>query len=171
MCGTVLCIPLSFPLRERGLKQRFYTLCGVSDVSFPLRERGLKHIRHISDSSRNTSFPLRERGLKPRLWGHSRAPIKSFPLRERGLKQTHSSRSLRHTLVVPLAGTWIETCPVEILFHGPALSFPLRERGLKHLSPPTSTAVRSFPLRERGLKLLLLRVRMKILLVIPLAGT
>ena len=56
-------------------------------------------------------------------------------------------------MVVPLAGTWIET----ILFLCsplPRKSFPLRERGLKLLYEiEIITSMKSFPLRERGLKL------------------
>ena len=79
---------------------------------------------------------------------------KSFPLRERGLKPESTDKLGITVLVVPLAGTWIETCR-RSLIAGREMSFPLRERGLKHnknreLNQPEP----SFPLRERGLKLL-----------------
>ena len=56
---------LSFPLRERGLKQCRSIFVTYSFLSFPLRERGLKHqMQTESGGNPNASFPLRERGLK-----------------------------------------------------------------------------------------------------------
>ena len=55
------------------------------------------------------SFPSRERGLKP---GHNqmiRAITLSFPSRERGLKHVIYPNVEVGKVVVPLAGTWIET--------------------------------------------------------------
>ena len=56
-------------------------------------------------------------------------------------------------IVVPLAGTWIET-PADTAGRSRGLqSFPLRERGLKHDNSYASEKIDwSFPLRERGLK-------------------
>ena len=77
------------------------------------------------------SFPSRERGLKPLRRRNKRAITRSFPSRERGLKLTGFLRNLLQLLVVPFAGTWIETWLLEenvTLYQG---SFPSRERGLK----------------------------------------
>ena len=65
---------------------------------------------------------------------------------------TKSSKGLEN--VVPLAGTWIETCiPAHPRGSYPS-SFPLRERGLKREESGCGYfGLRSFPLRERGLKL------------------
>ena len=73
----------------------------------------------------------------------------SFPLRERGLKLDYLCQDKIQTLVVPLAGTWIET-------------FPGGDGGSKG---------RSFPLRERGLKLSNPVYRYIPVIVVPLAGT
>ena len=55
----------------------------------------------------------------------------SFPVRERGLKLSIFTLLLTLLVVVPRAGTWIETTVFTISFFS-FLSFPVRERGLKH---------------------------------------
>ena len=76
---------------------------------------------------------------------------------------------LKH--VVPYAGTWIETWsapPVGMQ----CLSFPTRERGLKLSSLSIAGSLRmSFPTRERGLKLCNGIPGIRILCVVPYAGT
>ena len=54
----------------------------------------------------------------------------SFPVRERGLKQCFYTLHRVLNIVVPRAGTWIETLLLNILLFITA-SFPVRERGLK----------------------------------------
>ena len=77
----------------------------------------------------------------------------SFPLRERGLKPHILVCDSHRELVVPLAGTWIETEVIKTEEVSEE-SFPLRERGLKlFLLRNIYKAQTSFPLRERGLKL------------------
>ena len=51
-------------MRERGLKRKRYSPCYNSVLSFPLRERGLKQELTDSYGEDAKSFPLRERGLK-----------------------------------------------------------------------------------------------------------
>ena len=73
--------------------------------------------------------------------------------------------------VVPLVGTWIETPWMSntIIF---APSFPSWERGLKPLqSLQSSSCGQSFPSWERGLKLVLLLILYVMLPVVPLVGT
>ena len=100
---------LSFPVRERGLKQRKKYIKLVRKMSFPVRERGLKQgsgsfddinifvvpragtwietlPKHKSIRS-SESFPVRERGLKPQTLLLRCGIHVSFPVRERGLKQ------------------------------------------------------------------------------------
>ena len=56
-------------------------------------------------------------------------------------------------MVVPLAGTWIETTRLMICSGSRDTSFPLRERGLKLCQVLRRVPdLLSFPLRERGLK-------------------
>ena len=131
--AVLLRLRKSFPLRERGLKREDGEPPAQGKRSFPLRERGLKRelpgdryyyhavvplagtwiettaLFRLSDR-RRTSFPLRERGLKPGTVS-SRIQMRptSFPLRERGLKQNILINYDKRSVVVPLAGTWIET--------------------------------------------------------------
>ena len=103
---------------------------------------------------RVTSFPTRERGLK-RL-GKIFLPDcgRSFPTRERGLKLYLKYRDRCVTIVVPYAGTWIETnvgfpivaCGGVVPYAGTWI-----ETFVKGTLCPTATV--SFPTRERGLKL------------------
>ena len=55
------------------------------------------------------SFPVRERGLKQSYMRALNTPEWSFPVRERGLKHKHQVDLTLAILVVPRAGTWIET--------------------------------------------------------------
>ena len=123
---------LSFPVRERGLKPLHHAYYKIKRWSFPVRERGLKPPIQIGVYSRRVcrspcgnvdwNFWKQDR------LGHIR---QSFPVRERGLKQliptpfliTPLGRSpcgnvdwnipslidSSLVLVVPRAGTWIET--------------------------------------------------------------
>ena len=77
--------------------------------SFPTRERGLKHLPLCLKSSPGESFPTRERGLKLQATSAAIAAMLSFPTRERGLKHKTSLKGVDDYLVVPYAGTWIET--------------------------------------------------------------
>ena len=79
----------------------------------------------------------------------------SFPTRERGLKHRVCLRRCSVILVVPYAGTWIETDCGLRCFSVAVLSFPTRERGLKHrkVGGFYTALTSSFPTRERGLKL------------------
>ena len=111
-------------------------------------------------------------------------------MRERGLKLCRAHICQEAVVVVPLAGTWIET-PAAYCFPAALLSFPLRERGLKHdVTQPSvrkvivvplagtwieTTAITSFlfmpwsfPLRERGLKQEEIQVGENITLSFPL---
>ena len=78
---------LSFPVRERGLKLSICREFDVNEESFPVRERGLKHPSCQPVPYIEKSFPVRERGLKPQ-------PV----------IRCHAA-----PVVVPRAGTWIET--------------------------------------------------------------
>ena len=95
------------------------------------------------------SFPVRERGLKPVIIALNLLLSMSFPVRERGLKHIFSKLIIQIILVVPRAGTWIET---DHLGNHPA---------------PLS----SFPVRERGLKRSCAGVSLRSLRVVPRAGT
>ena len=57
----------------------------------------------------NGSFPVRERGLKHIPCISALRALQSFPVRERGLKLLYRYLEKRGRLVVPRAGTWIET--------------------------------------------------------------
>ena len=98
----------------------------------------------------------------------------SFPLRERGLKQAFIAPHLSLDIVVPLAGTWIETNETVIKFFsvfvvplagtwiettaaagaiGAAAVVPLAGTWIETPEPAgRMPACPSFPLRERGLK-------------------
>ena len=98
----------------------------------------------------------------------------SFPVRERGLKPQRIKKLGGLKMVVPRAGTWIETHGALFKFFGNCvvpragtwietsatasqkvigLSFPVRERGLKpSINIATINRTMSFPVRERGLK-------------------
>ena len=123
----------SFPLRERGLKRelpgdRYYYHAVVPLAGTWIETTAMPRLHcpgkvvplagtwiettalfRLSDR-RRTSFPLRERGLKPGTVS-SRIQMRptSFPLRERGLKQNILINYDKRSVVVPLAGTWIET--------------------------------------------------------------
>ena len=74
-------------------------------------------------------------------------------------------------MVVPLAGTWIETAipgPEHLFF----ASCPLRARGLKRAMEEAATKkAKSCPLRARGLKLFNSLLDIAVQAVVPLAGT
>ena len=101
-------------------------------MSFPSRERGLKQSETNHYCAGEVSFPSRERGLKPKDKDMKNNSFKSFPSRERGLKHRDKPALTPSHYVVPLAGTWIETTVAagETSSDG---SFPSRERGLKLL--------------------------------------
>ena len=85
---------MSFPVRERGLKRKSAQKTLPAQRSFPVRERGLKLSHATCQDDWSWSFPVRERGLKPlREWTYC-----------------------QHELVVPRAGTWIETQSVAAYF-------------------------------------------------------
>ena len=63
------------------------------------------------------SFPVRERGLKPKTEAGIRDVIRSFPVRERGLKRKNVKSDKELVLVVPRAGTWIETLISALVAH------------------------------------------------------
>ena len=83
---------MSFPLRERGLKQKFYCDLQIWVASFPLRERGLKPYRETLSSPFAAVVPLAGTWIETSVW--------TVPIWISGV-------------VVPLAGTWIETTEVE----------------------------------------------------------
>ena len=81
-------------------------------MSFPSRERGLKPTITCATAAIRWSFPSRERGLKLFDFDPPDAPLMSFPSRERGLKLKNPIVKPPLFFVVPLAGTWIETCHI-----------------------------------------------------------
>ena len=83
--------------------------------------------------SASRSFPSRERGLKLPSCSLTVTEVMSFPSRERGLKHELFCISCNVIVVVPFAGTWIETVNVTYLVQLNNMSFPSRERGLKPL--------------------------------------
>ena len=74
-----------------------------------MRERGLKQEFYRKPEAKEESFPVRERGLKPLYCEEILPNDTSFPVRERGLKHLSHTFLYKSCLVVPRAGTWIET--------------------------------------------------------------
>ena len=122
------------PLAGTWIETAVPELCHERISSFPSRERGLKPTMLVSDPATAMSFPSRERGLKLPSVTSPCIILLSFPSRERGLKLWQAIQYPALILVVPLAGTWIETFDdakdTQII-----TSFPSRERGLKHKRP------------------------------------
>ena len=74
-------------------------------------------------------------------------------------------------IVVPLAGTWIET-PSPECFPTDKLSFPLRERGLKHyFVPAKSSFFNVVPLAGTWIETDPIGETTTVEIVVPLAGT
>ena len=118
------------------------------------------------------SFPLRERGLKPGFIESRYQTSVVVPLAGTWIETCQIRYFVQSDLVVPLAGTWIETRKYCVIEPESGKSFPLRERGLKPFIDCYSvTHNLSFPLRERGLKHMMHSGRLGIFLVVPLAGT
>ena len=165
-------ISLSFPSGERGLKLLQESITVSRTVSFPSEERGLKRRGCSLVSCRRGSFPSWERGLKHCREYYGYGSKQSFPSWERGLKQQWTRPADQMHSVVPLVGTWIETCPPLNLPLRANRSFPSWERGLKP-SPCTDIpgSLQSFPSWECGLKLVGSVPARVYNLVVPLVGT
>ena len=62
--STKYVLPVSLPVRERGLKYQNNGQGAICSLSLPVRERGLKWNMVFTASRNHMSLPVRERGLK-----------------------------------------------------------------------------------------------------------
>ena len=106
----MICTKLvSFPTRERGLKQYYCPASGLQAPSFPTRERGLKRHKCCHKPVPIAVVPYAGTWIET-LWHTERHELcQSFPTRERGLKRLLPTLLPCRRFVVPYAGTWIET--------------------------------------------------------------
>ena len=168
MSSSYLVVPLAGTWIETFVSS---TPFHSSTSSFPSRERGLKRPVLSVYWTDTGSFPSRERGLKLCDLRLSVRVLRSFPSRERGLKLSIPVHPIAVGVVVPLAGTWIETCCATDQRIS-TRSFPSRERGLKQqFRVAVHVLGESFPSRERGLKLHSELRKYTSYYVVPLAGT
>ena len=122
---------MSHPTRVRGLKLRGYSLIVTPKKSHPTRVRGLK---------RGCIYNAKAAGL-------------SHPTRVRGLKLYHVVYDIRHTVVAPYAGAWIETESRIILFR-PFFVAPYAGAWIETSRGYVKARnMSSHPTRVRGLKL------------------
>ena len=96
-------------MRERGLKLLQKLLNDLHSDVVPRAGTWIETTVAFWRLAICTSFPVRERGLKPRFVDKTPYFVVSFPVRERGLKLQDKRHIGDRFLVVPRAGTWIET--------------------------------------------------------------
>ena len=107
----------------------------------------------LSDGSRR-SFPSRERGLKLLVPGSHTEMYIVVPLAGTWIETIKQNMSSSRAEVVPLAGTWIETIENNGTIYAVKV-VPLAGTWIEtSLSPRKHHVFTSFPSRERGLKLL-----------------
>ena len=98
-------------------------------LSFPLRERGLKFSMVAASVFGTRSFPLRETWIEIEYFGYGvEGRTQSFPLQQRRLKSLDITPKYAYNNCSP-AGTWIE---IKLIGGdlSTALGVPLREHGL-----------------------------------------
>ena len=114
----ILCAQiLSFPSRERGLKQWVIIYILHAGPVVPLAGTWIETESLCNIHSRKIVVPLAGTWIETTDIGFFDKYIESFPSRERGLKLPAVFLHLLRNPVVPLAGTWIETAQCSRLDH------------------------------------------------------
>ena len=100
-------------------------------LSFPSRERGLKQVDNIVGDNNVRVVPLAGTWIETPVFRLmiDRHPV--VPLAGTWIETPKKRSKRQKQTVVPLAGTWIETKGISGLVVN-LTSFPSRERGLKH---------------------------------------
>ena len=104
-------------------------------VSFPTRERGLKQRKHLRKRQKIPVVPYAGTWIETVDIKTSIHKSGVVPYAGTWIETQVRMDYVYQARVVPYAGTWIETCEI----HGDAqqyLSFPTRERGLKLVWSP-----------------------------------
>ena len=101
-----------------------------------MRERGLKLVLHPCSCNCVQSFPVRERGLKQLILCDLDSAHIVVPRAGTWIETQLIGLSVRFYIVVPRAGTWIETVKPAGSGRLNNASFPVRERGLKPYTAP-----------------------------------